>query len=62
MLQFSRARRDQNVGAGLIAIAVGQSTSMLDVRPPSRASSLPQGYRCSTGYRVFTRESSRPCS
>ncbi|MNK46887.1 hypothetical protein D3C87_656820 [compost metagenome] len=28
----------------LLAIAVGQSTSMLNVMQPSRASSLPQGY------------------
>ncbi|TFB39775.1 hypothetical protein E3W21_13885 [Pseudomonas sp. F01002] len=30
------------VGASLLAIAVGQSTLMLNVMPPSRASSLPQ--------------------
>ncbi|MBK5354285.1 DUF4381 domain-containing protein [Pseudomonas sp. TH41] len=32
-----------NVGAGLLAKAVGQSTSMLNGRPSSRASPLPQG-------------------
>ena len=31
------------VRASLLAIAVGQSTPMLNVMPPSRASSLPQG-------------------
>ncbi len=31
------------VGASLLAIAVGQSTSMLNVKPPSRAGSLLQG-------------------
>ncbi|PNB73765.1 hypothetical protein C1X64_12775 [Pseudomonas sp. GW456-E7] len=31
------------VGASLLAIASGPSTSMLNVTPPSRASSLPQG-------------------
>ncbi|AUM72850.1 hypothetical protein DZG01_19800 [Pseudomonas fluorescens] len=32
------------VGAGLLAKAVVQPTSMLNVRPYSRASPLPQGY------------------
>ncbi|PMU07267.1 hypothetical protein C1Y11_28210 [Pseudomonas sp. FW305-20] len=32
-----------SVGAGLLAKAVGQSTSMLNVKPHSRASPLPQG-------------------
>ncbi|TFB38073.1 hypothetical protein E3W21_20605 [Pseudomonas sp. F01002] len=35
--------RRSTVGAGLLAKAVGQSTSMLNVKPPSRASPLPQG-------------------
>ncbi|PMZ91354.1 hypothetical protein C1X61_05150 [Pseudomonas sp. FW215-T2] len=38
------------VGASLLAIAVDQSTVMLNLVPPSRASSLPQGevviWRC----------------
>ncbi|TPG73601.1 hypothetical protein EAH78_26920 [Pseudomonas arsenicoxydans] len=33
------------VGAGLLAKAVGQSTSLLDVKPSSRASPLPQWER-----------------
>ncbi|PNB75352.1 hypothetical protein C1X64_05505 [Pseudomonas sp. GW456-E7] len=33
-----------NVGASLLAIAVCQSTLMLNFRPSSRASSLPQGF------------------
>ncbi|KAB0526653.1 hypothetical protein F7R20_09670 [Pseudomonas brassicacearum subsp. brassicacearum] len=33
-----------NVGASLLAIAVCQSTSMLNIRPSSRASSLPQWF------------------
>jgi len=33
---------DQNVGAGLLAKAVGQAMQMLNVKPASRAGSLPQ--------------------
>ncbi|PVZ58692.1 hypothetical protein C9422_11715 [Pseudomonas sp. B1(2018)] len=33
------------MGASLLAIAVDQSTEMLNVMPPSRASSLPQLFR-----------------
>ncbi|PMZ78382.1 hypothetical protein C1X65_02640 [Pseudomonas sp. FW305-70] len=32
------------MGAGLLAKTVGQSTSMLNDKPPSRASPLPQGF------------------
>ncbi|PWE42877.1 hypothetical protein C9I50_09465 [Pseudomonas prosekii] len=32
------------VGASLLAIAAAQSTSILNVTPSSRASSLPQGF------------------
>ena len=35
---------DQNVGAGLLAKAAGQAMKLLNVKPSSRASSLPQGY------------------
>ncbi|TPG97972.1 hypothetical protein EAH72_03275 [Pseudomonas caspiana] len=35
------------VGASLLAMASCHSTSMLNVRPSSRASSLPQGLRLS---------------
>ncbi|TNB88546.1 hypothetical protein FHJ31_04125 [Pseudomonas sp. Fig-3] len=37
------------MGASLLAIAVLQSTSMLDVMASSRAGSLPQGSRCFLG-------------
>ena len=37
------------VGASLLAIAVVQSTSVLDVPPSSRASSLPQGVGVNSG-------------
>ncbi|CAI8906103.1 hypothetical protein EMIT0P171_30328 [Pseudomonas sp. IT-P171] len=40
-----------NVGASLLAMAVDQSTSMLNVMPSSRAGSLPQGeYHCFRDY------------
>ncbi|AWM89901.1 hypothetical protein DJ564_03290 [Pseudomonas sp. 31-12] len=38
-----RAWRRSPVGASLLAIAVCQSTSMLNEQPQSRAGSLPQG-------------------
>ncbi|KAB0503604.1 hypothetical protein F7R14_17815 [Pseudomonas lini] len=39
------AQTTQNpVGAGLLAKAVGQATSMFTVPPSSRASPLPQGF------------------
>ena len=38
-----------SVGASLLAIAVDQSTSVLDVPPSSRASSLPLGMGVNSG-------------
>ncbi len=40
----SAAKRRSNVGAGLLAKAVWQSMKVLNVRPPSRASSAPTGF------------------
>ncbi|MDT9678514.1 hypothetical protein F6R97_28855 [Pseudomonas sp. JV414] len=40
--EHNRHGSAESVGAGLLAKAVCQTTSMLDVQPPSRASPLPQ--------------------
>ncbi|MCP2227628.1 hypothetical protein OKW12_003053 [Pseudomonas silensiensis] len=40
----------KNVGASLLAKAVGQSIKVLNVNPPSRAGSLPQGIVSDTGF------------
>ncbi|PMU18908.1 hypothetical protein C1Y10_11905 [Pseudomonas sp. FW305-122] len=49
-------RRMQNpVGASLLAIAVGQSTLMLNALPLSRAGSLPQWIGCGLSAQRFWR-------
>ncbi|MNS18394.1 hypothetical protein D3C72_500850 [compost metagenome] len=48
-------RHKTTVGAGLPAMAVCQSPSMLDVLASSRASPLPQGYAVSTAFSVGTK-------
>ncbi|KAB0526902.1 hypothetical protein F7R20_10995 [Pseudomonas brassicacearum subsp. brassicacearum] len=54
--------RQAPVGASLLAIAVAQFASMLDVPPSSRAGSLPQGGVAvqSTKVQAMTTASSRP--
>ncbi|PNB50590.1 hypothetical protein C1X29_07980 [Pseudomonas sp. GW456-12-10-14-LB2] len=50
------------MGASLLAIAVGHSTSMLTERTPSRASALPQCFWCSEDlrYRPTTSSACNP--
>jgi len=63
VVHWNCGTHQSNVGVSLLAMALGQPTSMSADRLPSRASPLPQGSASSTGIAVHTKQLwERACS